>query len=248
MRNILSRLRPALAAALILPAVAGAQATIKPGPPLRESDLDRSTKACTDFYQFANGGWLASNPVPAAFSSWGSFTELTERNNLIVRDVLESAAKAAKTTTNPNTKKLGPFYASCMDSTGAEAAGAKPLEGELARIAAINDRASLNAAITHLGSVGLSPLFGFGSDQDAKNSSLVIVSANQGGLGLPNRDYYTKTDARSETIRTAYVEHIGKTLQLLGESADAAKASAARVMALEMMLANASSVLLRMLV
>ena len=240
MLKTVSCFRLALAATLILPTAAPAQAAIKPGPPLRESDLDRSTKACTDFYQFANGGWLASNPVPAAFSSWGSFTELTERNNLIVRDVLESAAKAAKTTTNLNTKKLGTFYASCMDSVGAEAAGARPLESELARIAAISDRASLNAAITHLGAIGLSPLFGFGSGQDAKNSSLVIVRASQGGLGLPNRDYYTKTDARSETLRMAYVDHIAKTLQLLGESADAAQANAIKVMALEMTLANAS--------
>ncbi|MEO8575505.1 MAG: M13 family metallopeptidase [Gemmatimonadales bacterium] len=232
--------RLAIIATLALPAAAFAQAAIKPGPPLKESDLDRSAKACTDFYQFANGGWLASNPVPAAFSSWGSFTELTERNNLVLRDVLESAASAAKTTTNPDTKKLGTFYASCMDSVGAETAGTKPLADELGRINAIADRASLNAEITHLGAIGLAPLFGFGSDQDAKNSSLVIVSANQGGLGLPNRDYYTKTDARSETIRTAYVEHIGKTLQLLGESAESATASAGRVMALEMALANAS--------
>ena len=240
MRNFLSSLRPAIAAALIFPATVVAQSTIKPGPPLKEADLDRSTKACTDFYQFANGGWLASNPVPAAFSSWGSFTELTERNNLVLRDVLESAARAAKTTTNPNTKKLGTFYASCMDSAGAEAAGAKPLADELARIASISNRAQLTAAITRLHAAGLSPVFGFGSGQDAKNSSQVIVSAGQGGLGLPNRDYYTKTDSRSETIRTAYVDHIAKTLQLLGESADAAKANAGKVMALEMMLANAS--------
>lgn len=231
--------RLTLAVTLILPAVTAAQSTIKPGPPLKVADLDRRTNACTDFYQFANGGWLASNPVPAAFSSWGSFTELTERNNLVLRDVLESAARAAKTT-NPNTKKLGMYYASCMDSAGAEAAGAKPIAAELGRIAAIGDRAQLIATITRLHTAGLPTLFGFGSGQDAKNSSLVIVSANQGGLGLPNREYYTKTDARSETIRTAYVDHIAKALQLLGDSPDAAKASGARVMALEMALANVS--------
>ncbi|HEX2721861.1 MAG TPA: M13 family metallopeptidase N-terminal domain-containing protein, partial [Gemmatimonadaceae bacterium] len=242
MYKSLSRLCLTLAAAAILPALAAGQSTapIKPGPPLKLSDLDRTTNACTDFYQFANGGWLASNPVPPAFSSWGSFTELTERNNLVLRDVLESAARAAKTTKDPNTKKLGTFYASCMDSAGAEAAGAKPLAGELARIAAINSRADLSAVITHLYAIGQSPIFGFGSDQDARNSSLVIVAANQGGLGLPNREYYTKTDARSETIRTAYVDHIAKTFQLLGDQAEAAKTKAGKVMALETALANAS--------
>ena len=242
MRNRRSLLQIAILSALVSPALVVAQSTapIKPGPPLKLADLDRSTNACTDFYQFAGGGWLKSNPVPAAFSSWGAFTELTERNNLVLKDMLEAAAKAAPTTSDPNTKKVGTYYASCMDSAGAEAAGAKPLESELSRIAAINDRAALNAAINHLAAVGLSPVFGFGSEQDPKNSSVVIVGANQGGLGLPNRDYYTKTDARSETIRKAYVDHIAKTFQLIGQDAGTAATNAGKVFAMEMSLAKAS--------
>ncbi|MEO7367299.1 MAG: M13 family metallopeptidase N-terminal domain-containing protein, partial [Gemmatimonadaceae bacterium] len=108
--------------AFISAPAAGSQTPIKVGPPLRLADLDASAKACTDFYQYAGGGWLASNPVPAAFSTWGPFNELTERNNLVLKDVLEAAAAAAPTTKDPNTRKLGTFYASCMDSAGIEAA------------------------------------------------------------------------------------------------------------------------------
>ena len=231
-------LRLALASFILLPSALAGQAAVL--PPLKVADLDRNVKACTDFYSFAGGGWIAKNPVPAAFSSWGPFQELRERNNLVLKDVLESAARAAKTTDDPYTKKLGTFYASCMDSAGAEAAGAKPLDSDLGRIAAISTKADLLAAVSHFHAIGMAPVFSFSSGQDAKNSSLVIASASQGGLGLPNRDYYTKTDPASEKIRQAYVAHIAQTFQLLGESAEYAKSNAARVMALETRLASAS--------
>ncbi len=238
MKRSWNRLTLAVTVCLAFPI--GAQAPIKVGPPLRLADLDPGTKACTDFYQYASGGWLAANPVPAAYSTWGSFNELAERNNLVLRDVLDAAAMAAPTTKDPNTRKLGMFYSSCMDSVGSEAAGAKPLMADIARIDAISTRAELNAEIAHEHAVGMSPLFSFGSDQDARNSSLVIVSVNQGGLGLPNRDYYTKTDAGSEKIKAAYIDNISKTFVLVGESPDHAAQHAARVMALETMLALGS--------
>ena len=233
-----SRLSSALAFVLLTPLAAAAQSA--PLPALNVADLDRNVKACTDFYSFAGGGWIKSNPIPAAFSSWGPFQELRERNNVVLRGVLESAAKAAKTTNDPYTKKLGTFYASCMDSAGAEAAGAKPLAADLGRIAAISSKRDVNSALAYFHTAGMSPAFGFGSGQDAKNSSLVIVSANQGGLGLPNREYYTKTDSTSVKLRTAYVAHIAKTLTLLGESPEVAKANADKVMALETRLALGS--------
>jgi putative endopeptidase len=213
---------------------------LKVSPPLNVADLDRSVAACTDFYQFANGGWLKSNPIPPQYSTWGSFTELTERNNVVLREVLESAARQAKTTSDPDTRKVGTFYASCTDSAAAEAAGVKPLADEMGRIAAISNRAQLVAQIAHMYSVGLGPLFGFGSSQDFKNSSLVIAGARQGGLGLPNRDYYTKQGAASDKIRENYVAHISRTFVLAGESPEVAATNAAKVMAIETRLANVS--------
>jgi putative endopeptidase len=217
-----------------------AQAPIKPGPPLRLSDLDTSVNACTDFYSYASGGWLKANPIPAQFSSWGPFQELREKNFLVVKDILDNAAKQARTTTDPDTKKLGTFYASCMDSTSAETAGAKPLEPIIAQINAISSRDQLPAAIARMHQLGVGSIFSFGTEQDPKNSELMIFSVGQGGLGLPNRDYYTKTDENSVKLRSAYVDHIAKTFQLLGQSEADAKANADRVMALENTLALAS--------
>ena len=213
---------------------------VKVGPPLNAADLDRSVPACTDFYHFANGGWLKTNPIPPQYSTWGSFSELTERNNVLLREVLESAAKSAATTKDPDTRKVGMFYASCMDSSAAEAAGAKPLAAEMKRIGAISNRAQLIAEIAHMHAAGLGGLFAFGSDQDAKNSSVVIASVGQGGLGLPNRDYYTKTGAASDKTRDTYVAHLARTFVLGGETPAEAAANAGKVMSLETALASAS--------
>lgn len=219
---------------------ASAQTPLPPGPPLRIADLDTTVKACTDFYSYASGGWLKANPIPTQFSTWGPFQELREKNFLVIKDILENAAKQARTTTDPDTKKLGTFYASCMDSAGAETAAAKPLEPILAQINALSSSAQLPTAIAHMHQLGMGSIFSFGTEQDPKNSELVIFSVGQGGIGLPNRDYYTKTDANSVKIRDAYVAHIAKTFQLLGQSEATARANADKVMALENTLALAS--------
>src|SRR4051812_39646063 len=143
------------------PLSAVAQSSLLTIPAFDTTNLNRKVRACDDFYEFANGGWLASHPIPAAFSSWGSFADLSERNNLVLKSVLEDAAKRAPTTNVASTKKLGTFYASCMDTTAAEVAGITPLKPELARIDAINDRTQLLSEMARLHRMGYGGGFRF---------------------------------------------------------------------------------------
>ena len=221
-------------------ASAGAQGSYRQTAPLDPVNLDRTANACVDFYQFANGGWIKNNPIPAAFSRWGSFNELEEKNNSELTKILERAAADNSANRSPAVRMLGTYYSSCMDSTAAEKAGAEPLRARLTRIAGISDRTALQREIAQLHREGVSAVFGFGSTQDSKNSTSVIGGARQGGLGLPNRDYYTKTDPASATIRKNYLEHMGKMFQLAGETPPQAAADAQRVMAFETALAVAS--------
>ncbi|MEO5590823.1 MAG: M13 family metallopeptidase N-terminal domain-containing protein, partial [Gemmatimonadaceae bacterium] len=176
----------ALAAGAALPL--GAQGTYRQTVPLDPVNLDRTANACVDFYQFANGGWLRSNPLPAAFSRWGSFDELGEKNQDALTTVLKSAG--AKSASNKSYAMLATYYGTCMDSAAAEKAGAKPLEQPLHGIGEIDSREDLIEEIARLQNNGVPVLFGFGSTQDAKNSTSVIAGAFQGGIGLPDRDYY----------------------------------------------------------
>ena len=231
-----------LAAAMLAIALpAGAQGTYHQAAPLDPVNLDRTANACVDFYQFANGGWIKNNAIPAAFSRWGSFDELTEQNQQNLLKILDKAEAAAKTAqANAATKMLGTYYASCMDSAAAEKLGATPLKPRFARIDAVTTRDGIQTAIAQLHAEGVGAAFNFGSLQDSKNSTSVIGGAFQGGLGLPDRDYYTKTDAGSETIRKNYVAHMRRMLQLAGETEDQAEADSKRVMDLETALARAS--------
>ena len=228
-----------LALVLLLSTPLACQAQYRvPDRPLDPANVDRSFGACQDFYSFANNGWIARNPIPPAFAGWGSFNELTERNNLVLRDVLERAAREAPTTSDPSTKKLGTFYASCMDSTTAERAGFDPLKDELSRIAAIGDRAQLRAQIARMHSLGMGGTFGFGSGADAKNANMVIANAVQGGTTLPDRDYYLKQDPASVALRTRYADYVKTLFTLSGESDDAARTDAQRVLSMETALAR----------
>jgi putative endopeptidase len=228
----------ALFSAIAIPAGAQTSAVPIQTTPLDPANLDRSVSACTDFYQFANGGWVKRNPIPPAFSRWGSFDQLSESNNSNLLTILRSAAANGNSQANEDLRKLGVYYSSCMDSVGAERAGAQPIAPELARIAAIRNRRQLEAEVARLHSQGVQVLFGFGAGQDAKNSTSVIAGINQGGLSLPDRDYYLNTEKRYADIRANYTDHVARVFQLLGENASDATRDAQRVIALETGLAK----------
>jgi putative endopeptidase len=235
-----SRVLAVAIAVALLPLSAGAQASLLTMPAFDTTNLNRSVRACDDFYEFANGGWLKAHPIPAAYSSWGSFSDLSERNNLVVRSVLETAAKLAPTTKDPSTKKLGTFYASCMDSAAAEQAGITPLQPELSRISGISDRSQLVGEIARLHRLGFGGAFGFGGTSDQKNASMIIASVSQGGTTLPDRDQYLRADDRAVKLRATYLDHARKMFQLAGESPEDALTDAGRVLDLEKALAQAS--------
>jgi putative endopeptidase len=160
--------------------------------------MDR--RAALRRFSDTDGGWV-ENPIPADYPSWGAFNELDERNRETLHQPLEKLAAGPPATPGSEGRKLGDFYASCMDEAAIETAGISPLQGELDRITAIRDRATLQEEIGRLQERGVNALFQFGSEEDRKNSSQVIAAALQGGLGLPDRDYYTKTDDESKGLR-----------------------------------------------
>jgi putative endopeptidase len=216
-----------------------AEAGLGPSSGLETGDLDKSVNACVDFFHFADGGWLAKNPIPAAYPSWGTFNELQNRNQENLRKIL-AAAESSDAPDGSEEQKIGDFYASCMDEKQIEAAGAEPLDGEFKSIDAIHDIPSLEAEVARLHTEGVNALFDFGSAQDKKNSSAVIGGARQGGLGMPDRDYYTKTDEKSKSLRAKYLEHVTKMFELLGDDPSKAAAETNAVMAIETRLAQAS--------
>ena len=202
------------------------------------SSIDRSVSACQDFNRFANGGWMAKNPIPGAYSVWGRFTQLSEQNQDVLHDILDGLLK--RKPANANEQKIADFYSSCMDEQKIEAEGIKPLEPELQRIARISDLLSLEDEIAVFHVHRIPAVFGFGASQDFKDSSQMIAQLVQGGLGLPDRDYYTDDDAKSTATREAYAEHVARTFQLMGDSADQSTSEAATVMRIETKLAENS--------
>src|SRR6267378_27979 len=210
-------------------------------PPLDPNNMDTSVKPGDDFFRYANGAWIKRTEIPPEYSRWGAFNELIERNN----DALHAIAEKATQTQldpklAPETQKVGDYYVSGMDEQSIEAMRTKPLQGELDRIEAIKDQQDVLAEIAHLHSIGINAFFDFGAGQDAKDSTRDIAQAVQGGLGMPDRDYYTKQDADMKQKREKYVAHVTKMLTLLGEPAEKAADDAKKIMALETKLAEAS--------
>src|SRR4029077_19131931 len=165
------------------------------------ANLDKTCKPCDDFYQFAMGGWMKANPIPPEYSTFGSFTRLADQNQQNLRQILEDAAKT-KAAPGSNEQKIGDYYAGCMDTAAIDAAGTKPIEPELARIAEDKSIDGLQTQADRLTSKGGGVLFRFPSRQDLKDSTIMIGGASQGGLGLPEREYYTRNDEKSQQLRT----------------------------------------------
>jgi putative endopeptidase len=203
-------------------------------------NLDRTCKPCDDFYQFAVGGWLKNNPIPAEYPEWGSFITLADKNEQALHGILEAAAANTSAVRGSNEQKIGDFYASCMDTKEIDAEGVKPIEAELSSIEAIQNTAGLIETGARLQTKGVGVLFNFGSDQDFRDSSKVIGEASQGGLSLPDRDYYTRDDEDSKKLRQQFVEHVVKMLVLAGNSQEKAAAAANTILGIETSLAKAS--------
>jgi predicted metalloendopeptidase len=203
--------------------------------------MDTTVKACTDFNRFANGGWLARDTIPAAYSFSGVARDMADRNELVVRSVLDDVmAKRATLPAGSTQRKLGTFYATCMDSAAVERAGIEPIRPELKVAAGVTTRAQLLDEITWLQSTGHNVLFRFSPDVDAHDALHYTVWLSQGGLGLPDRDYYTREGAGPDSVRYRYLAHIEKVVTLSGERAADAKHDAQLVYALEKDLATAS--------
>ena len=203
------------------------------------TNLDRTCKPCDDFFQFSEGGWLKNNPIPAEYPEWGSFVTLQDHNEKALHSILEAATKSGAAV-GSNEQKIGDYYASCMDTTGIEKQGLAPLAANLKMIDEVHDNASLIATAAHLQLEGAGVLFNFDAEQDFKDSTRVIGVAAQGGLGLPDRDYYTREDEESKKLRGQYVTHVAKLLTLLGDEPAKSDSEAKAILALETGLAKAS--------
>ncbi len=207
-------------------------------PSLDVTAMDRSADPCVDLYTYSCGGWQKKNPIPPDQVSWSVYGKLYQDNLTYLRGILEEAAAAKDR--DAVSQKIGDYYTACMDETSVEKLGAKPLQPELDRIQALKSVREIAPLVADMHLAGDSMMFRSGAEQDPDNSDAMLVEVAQGGLGLPDRDYYTKDDAKSKEIRERYVEHVQKMFELLGDSPDAAKKEAQTVMRMETALAKAS--------
>ncbi|GGF07890.1 metallopeptidase [Aliidongia dinghuensis] len=232
--------RSLLLPALILASVstaASAQAVVPTAEDgLMVGAIDPAVSPCQDFYAHACNGWLKANPIPPDQTSWDADSQLVESNRAKLKAILERAAADP----TPATKRIGDYWAACMDESAIEAKGIEPLRPELDGIAAVTERRDLAPLVAHLHLIGTDVLFSFGSDQDFRDATKVIAEVDQAGLGLPDRDYYLKKGKEADQTRAAYVAHVERLFELLGEPAAQAARDADTVMAFETALARAS--------
>ena len=210
-------------------------------PSLDVPSMDRTADPCTDFYQFSCGGWMAGNPIPPDQAAWSVYGKLEEENVQYLWGVLEDDAKTSAGRT-PVQQKIGDYFAACMDTAAIESLGAKPLQPLLDEIRAIKSKEDLTAFLAkeHPRNYSSGFLFGFGADQDFGDATQVIAYAHAGGIGMPDRDYYTKSDAKSKELRAKYLAHVAKMLELTGETKAQARKDAATTMRIETDLAKAA--------
>ena len=206
---------------------------------LDRRNFDPEVPACVDFYLHGNGGWIKSNPIPPEYSTWSIGNEMRERNLRLLRQVLEEAA-TQDAAPGSSARKIGDFYASGMDEAAIEKAGYEPIKADLAAIDALQDNAAVAALLMQWHARGIQPLFGFGALGDLKDSRMAIGYATQGGLGLPEREYYLKDDAESAALRARYRAHVQRLFELVGIPAADAGVQAGWVLELETRLAKAS--------
>jgi len=204
------------------------------------SRMDRNADACNDFFQFANGTWIKNTEIPASQARWGTFNILGDRNRDILHEILDRAAAEKSPKKGSDVQLIGDYYSACMDESAIEANGIKPIEPVLEQIAKLKTMSDVTREIADLHNQGFPAVFRFGGGRDPKDSNSVIVNSGQSGLSLPNKDYYTKDDAKMAETRAKFVEYMTKVFDMSGDTLAEAKANADIVMAIQMRLAKAS--------